>query len=163
MKYSDAVLKEYYRKSYFAVDGLWFLKTEEAHSFEEALKLDAEVWSVLAKIQARKAKELLKKKGSTVKDLLAALKLKWTAEEYEYDVLKAEEACGEVLLRSCPWLEIMRKAGREQLTPGIGECVCTAEYSAWAKEFSPQMEVAIDEMLCREKKPCRLRFKITKR
>jgi hypothetical protein len=163
MKYPDAVLKEYYLRSYFAVDGLWFLKTEEAHGFEEALKLDAEVWSVLAKIQARKAKELLKIKGNTVKDLLAALKLKWTAEDYDYEVLEEEEACGEVLLRSCPWLEIMHKAGREQLTHRIGECVCTAEYSAWAKEFSPKMEATIDEMLCREKKPCRLRFKITKR
>jgi hypothetical protein len=163
MKYSDAVLKEYYRRSYFAVDGLWFLKTEEKCGFEEALKLDADVWSVLAKIQARKTKELLKIKGSTVKDLLTALKLKWTAEEYDYEVLEAEKTCCVVLLSACPWLEVMQKSGREHLTPRIGECVCTREYSAWAKEFNPKMEVTIDEMLCREKKPCRLRFNISRR
>lgn len=163
MKYSDRILKEYYRRSYFAVDGLWFMKTEEAHGFEEALRLDAEVWGVLAKIQARKARELLKLEGGTVKDLITALKLKWTAEEYDYEILEADDAHGVVLLRACPWFEIMQKSGREQLTHRIGECVCTREYAAWATEFSPKMEVSVDEMLCAGKESCRLRFNISRR
>jgi hypothetical protein len=162
VNYPEKVLGEYYKRSYFGVDGLWFMKTEEKHGFEEALSIDAEVWSVLAKLQARKARELLKIKGNTVKDLITALKLKWSAEEYDYEVKEESEACGVVLLKSCPWLTVMRKAGREHLTPRIGECVCTREYAAWAKEFSPGIEVRLDEMLCREKLPCRLRFNKSK-
>ena len=40
---------EYFKKSYFAVDGLWFLIVEEENSFEYALELDKKVWKVLAK------------------------------------------------------------------------------------------------------------------
>jgi hypothetical protein len=158
MPYSNKVLKEYYRRSYFAVDGLWFMKSEEKHGFDEALRIDAEVWGVLAKLQARKARELLKINGNTIKDLITALKLKWTAEEYDYEVLDADDARGVVLLHGCPWLTIMKKAGREHLTSRIGECVCTREYRAWAKEFDPEIEIQIERMLCREDKPCRLSF-----
>jgi len=163
VKYPEKTLKEYYRKSYFAVDGLWFMKTEDAHGFEEALRLDAEVWSVLAKLQARKTRELLKIKGNTIKDLITALKLKWTAEEYDYTIEETDDAQGVVLLRACPWLEVMKKAGREHLTPKIGECVCTREYAAWAKEFSPEIKVRLDEMLCKGKASCRLSFNKSRR
>ena len=53
------ILVEYLRRSYFVVDGLWFVKTEETSSFDHALDLDEEVWRILAKIQTRKARELL--------------------------------------------------------------------------------------------------------
>ena len=163
MAYDDGILRGYYKKSYFSVDGLWFMKTEEAHGFEEALRLDADVWEVLAKLQARKTKELLKIKGNSVADLVAALELKWTAEEYEYEVKEAEEDRGVVLLRSCPWLRIMEKAGRTHLTQRIGECVCPREYAAWAKEINPRIRAEIKEMLCRDGKPCRLSFKTSNR
>lgn len=44
---------EYFRRSYRAVDGLWFMMIEKKHGFDEALELDEAVWRVLPKIQAR--------------------------------------------------------------------------------------------------------------
>ena len=41
---------EYLRRSYQAVDGLWFMKVEEALGFEAALEADRRVWEILAKI-----------------------------------------------------------------------------------------------------------------
>lgn len=161
--FNTETLKEYYKRSYFAVDGLWFMKTEERYGFEDTLKIDADVWEVLAKIQARKAKELLKIKGNKIKDLIKALELKWAAEGYEYKVSKASKDQAEVLLLDCPWLSIMKKAKRDHLTPRIGECVCTREYGAWAKEFNPQINVTLEDMLCRDKKPCRPKFNISSR
>jgi len=43
-KLSDEQKTEYFRRSYTAVDGLWFMKVEERHGFEEALRLDEAVW-----------------------------------------------------------------------------------------------------------------------
>ena len=56
---TDEQKAEYFRRSYTAVDGLWFMKVEEKRGFEEALQLDEAVWKVLPKIQARTIKAML--------------------------------------------------------------------------------------------------------
>ena len=53
---TDQQKAEYYQRSYTAVDGLWFIKAEDKHGFDDALDLDTEVWRVMPKIQARKLK-----------------------------------------------------------------------------------------------------------
>jgi len=50
---------EYFRLSYTAVDGLWFMKVEERMGFEQALQIDEAVWAVLPKIQARALKAMM--------------------------------------------------------------------------------------------------------
>ncbi len=57
--HENQALVEYLRRSYTAVDGLWFVMVEEAHDFDHALALDERVWQILPKIQARKAREVL--------------------------------------------------------------------------------------------------------
>lgn len=160
MAYSDSILKEYFKRSYFAVDGLWFMKVEEDSCFEKALELDRKVWEVLPKIQARKVKELLGIEGNSVSDLAKALELKWTAEDYGFEVVKVEEDHAEIQLKRCPWYELMKKSRREHLAEKIGGQICTTEYSAWAKEFNPGIEFRLENMLCRDDKPCRLTFKL---
>ena len=56
---TDGQKTEYFRRSYTAVDGLWFMKIEETLGFDEALRLDEAVWKVLPKIQARALKEMM--------------------------------------------------------------------------------------------------------
>ena len=48
------VLCEYLRRSYTAVDGLWFVKLEERFGFDTALQIDQEVWLVAAKTRPAK-------------------------------------------------------------------------------------------------------------
>ncbi|MBN2015079.1 MAG: L-2-amino-thiazoline-4-carboxylic acid hydrolase [Candidatus Altiarchaeota archaeon] len=160
MEYDDGILKEYYRRSYFAVDGLWFMKVEEDSSFEKALELDEKVWRVLPKIQARKVKELLGIDGDSVRDLIKALELKWTAEDYGFKVVKRGKDHAEIHLKKCPWYELMKKSGRKHLAEQIGGLICTTEYGAWAKEFDQRIEFKLENMLCRDDKPCRLTFKL---
>ena len=57
---TDEQKAEYFRRSYTAVDGLWFMMVEEKYGFEAALKLDEAVWKVLPKIQARTIKAMMK-------------------------------------------------------------------------------------------------------
>ena len=50
---------EYFRRSYTAADGLWFMKVEEQYGFLKALQVDEAVWRVLPKIQARTIKSMM--------------------------------------------------------------------------------------------------------
>ena len=56
---NDGQKAEFYYRSFMAVDGLWFVKTEAELGFEKALEIDVEVWKVLPRIQARVLKSML--------------------------------------------------------------------------------------------------------
>ncbi len=64
----DKALIEYLRRSYTAVDGLWFVMVEEAYGFQQALELDEQVWEILPKIQARQARQVLGITGNSCDD-----------------------------------------------------------------------------------------------
>ena len=62
-QFTDAQIADLLRRSYFVVDGLWFVKTEEKHGFEEAMDLDQAVWDPNAD-RAIKAHYSLRKRGN---------------------------------------------------------------------------------------------------
>jgi hypothetical protein len=159
-RFNDRTLKEYFKRSYFAVDGLWFMAVGEDFSFENALDMDKRVWGVLAKIQARKVRELLGIDGNSMADLINALKLKWTAEDYEFEISGVGKNYAEVHLKGCPWLETMKKSKRGHLAHMIGEHVCGAEYTGWAGEFNPGIEFEMEKKLCSDDTPCKLKFSL---
>ncbi len=134
-------LLEYFKSSYFAVDGLWFVKVEESSSFENALDIDEKVWEVLPKIQARKLKEV-----------------KFEGEEYEYDIM-GEDNVLEIAISRCPWQEIMKRGGREHLAAQVGDRVCATELNVWAKEFGASF--AMESKMCQGAESCTLRFEST--
>ena len=58
LKLTEKQISEYFKRSYTAVDGLWFMKAEERYGFDTALDIDDDVWKVMPKIQARKLKSM---------------------------------------------------------------------------------------------------------
>ena len=150
----QTISTDYLRRSYFAADGLWFSMVEKKTSFEEALTLDAQVWAVLAKIQARKAKELLHIEGGSSADLLKGLEVKLQVEEYGYTV---EEAGSDRLLlhvHHCPWYALMKKSGREDLAGRVGDAICTRELQVWTDELAHGMTFSISSQRCRGSALC---------
>jgi len=121
---------EYLKKSYFAVDGLWFVHCEEELGHAKALDLDRRIWRVLPKIQARRACELLGLERKGWADFHRALDLKLDAEGYGclLDGPRLE-------IWRCPWLDILREAGRESVAGEIGREVCLTEFTVWFREF----------------------------
>jgi hypothetical protein len=152
----DRTISEYLRRSYFAVDGLWFMKVEETLGFDEALCLDVEVWRILGKIQARKARELLGIEGGTIADLVAALQLKWAAEEYASRIVSQTPNRIEIEITACPWIDLLRKSGREELAARVADAICNTEYAAWAREFDPGITIALPNRICDGCRACRL-------
>jgi hypothetical protein len=149
---ADAII-EYLRRSYTAADGLWFMMVEDDSSFEHALALDSKVWSVLAKIQARRAKELLSLSGGSLDDLLAGLGLKFAAEGYAHRVERPEPGRARVLIKGCPWLVLLQKAGRDHLAGTVAREICPVDFEAWAREFGPGLRAQVGPTLC-EGHPC---------
>ena len=154
----QAILTDYLRRSYFAVDGLWFSMVEKETSFEEALALDEQVWAVLAKIQARKAKELLHIEGGSIADLQKSLEVKLQAEEYGYTVEEIGQDRLLLHVHHCPWYALMKKSGREHLAGKMADVICTRELQVWADELAQGMKLCISSQRCRGSALCRLEY-----
>lgn len=146
-EFSDAQVADFLRRSYFTVDGLWFVKTEEKRGFDEALELDVAVWGVMSKIQARKAKELLGIDGSSLHDLGKAFQLKMTAEGYDFDVETTEDEV-KLILRECPWYEVIKRSNRLHISESITNRICVMEFGGWAREFAPDLTFEMRKRLC---------------
>jgi len=165
---TDEQKVEYFRRSYTAVDGLWFMKVEEMLGFEEALRLDEAVWKVLPKIQARALKGMMHLPGGLA-GLEPALSARLALEGFEYEI----EPQGKgfvVIIKRCPWHDIMVKSGRGALSQRVSDLICRVENSVWASEFSELDEGEVREgkgreiefkrvdRICRGKERCVLRF-----
>src|SRR5512137_2614423 len=125
---------EYFRRSYTAVDGLWFMKVEERMGFEVALQIDEAVWEILPKIQARALKAMMDLPAGLA-GLEQALSARLALEGFEFDI-ERQEGTVEVAVRACPWHQIMIKSGRGSLSERVSEVICRVENETWARELS---------------------------
>ena len=158
---SDKNIAEYFKKCFFSVDGLWFLKTEDDASFEKALDIDAAVWEVLPKIQARTIKKLLGLKEDMI-SLQKALDFKLDAEGYHYEKTACNQKSFNVSIKNCPWVNHLEKSNRLELVPQIADKICHLEYSTFAKEFGDELIVRHEHKDCDKSHCCMFYFEIDK-
>lgn len=145
---------EFLRRSYFAVDGLWFVVCEEALGYDEAMRLDELVWKVMPKIQARKARELLALDGDPLSDLASGLALKFAAEDYGYLARPSPPGTLRLCVDHCPWKAAIQKAGRDQIMPDICSRICHPEMTTWGKMFSEDITFEMETRGCDGEAPC---------
>ena len=147
---------EFLRRSYTAIDGLWFLKIEEKYGFEAALEIDREVWKVFPKVQARLLKSLTGK-DSGLAALVDCYTARLTLENFTFHTEKSAEGV-KVIIDKCPWHEIMVKSGREKLSGRIGDVICQTECETWASEFGEDLRFESEGRICKGEKECLVRF-----
>lgn len=153
---------EYLRKSYFSVDGLWFVLLEEEDSFHKALELDEKVWKILPKIQARLVKKALKLTGLPLKILSEYLKVKLESEGYNYGISFSSQHRFMLKVNSCPWLNILREANRQNLAQKISKHICQEEFKVWAIEVDTNIKIDFKEKMCANfETPCSFIFSYT--
>jgi hypothetical protein len=155
-KLSSKQVIDYYNRCYKVVDGLWFMKVEEKHGFEEALNVDNEVWKVMPKIQARMIKSFLGLETGP-EALLEGVETKLELDGFKFTAQKNEN-CFRITITDCPWLNLMTKSGRDHLAEAVGETVCTTEYNAWVSELAPDMKFELKSKKCKNKQNCVLQF-----
>ncbi len=149
---------EYFRRCFKAVDGLWFMKVEDAHGLEEAFELDRQVWEVMGKIQVRTIRQLLDKPDNTAEALAECIRFKMNTEDYGAEVQTKNGEEVEVRINRCPWLQALQKSKRTDLGPSVAAKICSAEYAAWASEFNARLIFSPEETLCAGKGCCKIRF-----
>ena len=148
-------IEEYFRRSFKAIDGLWYMKIEERFGFETALELDAAVWRVLPKIQARIMKGMMTL-DKRLDELQSAIGAKLSIEGYEFRIENNENSF-KIIVSNCPWHAIMVKSGREKLSENVSNLICRLENSVWASEFG-MIEFELDEQICKGADKCIMRF-----
>ena len=153
----EDILVQYLRRSYHAVDGLWFLQVEGTQGFERALEMDRRVWEGLAKIQARKARELVGCAGNGADVLARCFSLKLTADGHQFDLATGAGAI-RFIITGCPWLELLRKSNGENLASQIALAICATEGRVWCAEFGGEYEFTIPAMKCAGNEHCEMRF-----
>lgn len=155
-KLNDEEKIQYLKRSYSAVDGLWFMKVEDSFDFDKALEIDNEVWKVVPKIQARFLKTAL-----GVDKGLEALKQCFTEklrlDDIEFSV-KSNENILTITISRCHWHELMVTSNREHLSPRVGETICNTEYSGWAQEFGEGISFQMLSRICDGGRECVLQF-----
>jgi hypothetical protein len=160
---TDEQKAEYFRRSYTAVDGLWFMKVEEKLGFDEALQLDEAVWKVLPKIQARALKGMMHLPGG-LEGLEQALSARLALEGFDYEMEPRSEGFV-VIVKRCPWHDLMIKSGRGELSEKVSDLICRVENSVWASEFrdagkdeGQDIGFEREERICRGEGRCVLKF-----
>ncbi|MCJ7665324.1 MAG: L-2-amino-thiazoline-4-carboxylic acid hydrolase [Actinobacteria bacterium] len=162
-RFTDKDRAEYFHRSYKAVDGLWFVKTEEQFDFDTALSLDGKVWKVMPKIQAR----FLKKKLGLDKGLDSLCECffrKLELDGFEFEVersISAGDSNGYIkfIISKCPWHEIMIGSNRTHLSDKVGGVICKTEYGVWASEFGQDIKFKFGaNRICRGDHCCILYF-----
>ncbi len=156
LKLTDQQIAEYFKRSYMAVDGLWFVKIEEKLGFDTALDLDIDVWKIMPKIQVRKLKSLVPVKEG-LEGLYEAFATKLNLEGYTYEPTQSD-GCVEFKITKCPWHEIMIKSDRKHVAEKVGSAICTAEGTVWASEFGKNITCQLAERICSGASCCRMRF-----
>ena len=153
---TDNQRAEFFRRSYTALDGLWFMKVEERYGFEVALEVDNEVWKVVPKIQARQLKSMANL-GGGIDALLECFTTKLALENFKFEVEKGESGF-KVLIKECPWHNLMVKSNREELSEKVGTLICNTEGSVWASEFGEKISFELKGQICKGENFCTLKF-----
>ena len=146
----------YLHRSFTAVDGLWFLKVEDKYTFDEALKIDQEVWKVMPKIQARMLKSFGNLEGG-IEALCDCLTTKLVLDGFKFKTVSFGSGF-KIIIEECPWHNILVQSKRASLSGSIGKLICSTEYSVWASEFNDDIHFELKEHICEGSESCILQF-----
>ena len=156
MRLSNQQMINYLHRSFTAVDGLWFLKVEDNYTFDEALNIDNEVWKVMPKIQARMLKSF-GNLGDGIEALRDCLTTKLNIDGLKFETAPIENGF-KVIIKDCPWHDMLAKSKRASLSGDIGKQICSTEYSVWAAEFNDNIHFELKDHICAGSKSCILEF-----
>ncbi|MEW5784515.1 MAG: DUF6125 family protein [Bacillota bacterium] len=127
-------------KNYWSNQGYWLISVERDFGFEEAARLDGEIWELMAKAQAHRLKKTLHL-GNQVQDLAVVLKFcatQWVTAGFEWEFLEIGENKLLMQVNKCP-MGTFRDSQNLPLLP----CKLGAPglYTALAQTVNPSFKV----------------------
>lgn len=87
--------------------------------------------------------------------LLRALEIKLELDHFKFEIKKSKTSDSiSVIIKDCPWHDIMLRSGREKKSELIGGSICKTEYLTFAREFFDKVSVDVREGICKKKNSC---------
>jgi hypothetical protein len=138
--------------AYVAIDGLWFLGVEKAYGFEEALRIDLDVWGSWMQILSKRIQRETGIKGNDLLSIAKIIKIASDIEGSDLEVIEITEDRAVLRTKTCRWYENLKKAGRENLAPC--EKVEEATFLLFIKALNPKMRVTQTSWIPKGDKYC---------
>jgi len=127
----------FFEKSFFTLDGLWMIETEDTTNWETALKLDVIVWKELLKVIFRRLKKYLQLEKNDLTNLIDILTFRWSIEGWEYKVLQHKYDKVKILVNQCPYKAAMdRNPERTEKQSLICKEMCIPFYKSTINDFN---------------------------
>lgn len=157
MELTERQLEELRLGALTAIDGLWFLEVESAHGFEEALRLDLEVWKKYGLVILKRMARMLglDLSGGGPPDLKTVNFLMENICRIDGTECRGEVRDGkDILFRvtRCSWWENLRNAGREKVVPC--EDIDNTIFRHWLRAVDPSLDFEITASLPRGDSHC---------
>jgi hypothetical protein len=97
--------------------------------------------------------------------LQQALSARLALEGFDYEMERREDGFA-VIVKRCPWHDLMIKSGRGNSSEQVSDLICRVENSVWASEFREaegeddcrEIRFEREERICRGEGRCVLRF-----
>jgi len=122
----------------WAVDGLYYLGIEEVWGTKAATEIDAKVWEVMGKIEARRLRQFLHIKGDNIPSMIQALRHSGWALDLEDKEIIVEETKAIIRNTQC-------RVQNTRKQKGLSEFGCKPVrwgfLKSFAHEFNPAIEV----------------------
>jgi len=125
-------------RNLWAADGLYFIGIEERYGTEVATQIDANVWAIMGKIEARKLKEFLEITETDISSMMKALQYTtWALDLEDKEIIIKKDYA---LIRN-----IRCRVQNTRKSKGLKEFGCKpvrfSFLKAFAKEFNPDIVV----------------------
>jgi len=125
-------------RNLWAADGLYFIGIEERYGTEVATQIDANVWAIMGKIEARKLKEFLEITETDISSMMKALQYTtWALDLEDKEIIIKKDYA---LIRN-----IRCRVQNTRKSKGLKEFGCKPVrfgfLKAFAKEFNPDIVV----------------------
>ena len=136
----------FFEKSFFTLDGLWMIDTEEMTNWETALKIDVIVWEELLKVVIRRVKKYLQLEKNDLSTLIDILTFRWSIEGWKYKVLQSDVDKVKIIVTQCPYKAAMdRNPERKEKQKLICREMCIPFYKSVIKDFNENINLKSNE------------------
>jgi len=147
----------------WSVDGLYYLAIEKALGTEAATEIDAEVWTTMASIEAKRLRKTFDLKGKGVAGVMEALRLTgWSLDLEHKEIIEGREEAV-FINHDC-------RVQNARVSKGLDVFACKpvrlGYLEQFVKEIDPTVEVTCEQCppdTAREGTWCRWRFSLRRR
>jgi hypothetical protein len=124
-------------RNIWRVDGLYFLGIEDRFGTTPATEIDAGVWNIMGKIEAKKLKSILNYKDNSIETVMEALHYtSWALDQHE-KVIEVKNGVGILKILNC-------RTQLTRLSKGFPEFPCKQVrhnyLKNFAREINPQVQ-----------------------